>query len=51
MAGGVVMVVILVLFPFVFTITLSVVAGLLGKLLKDEGEATHPGSELIELNT
>lgn len=42
---------ILLLFPFVVTISLALVAGVLGKLLKDEGEATHEGSELIELNT
>jgi hypothetical protein len=52
MAGGIVIaLVILVVLPVAVLLSGSVVAGLLGWALKDNGEATHEGSELIDLNT
>ena len=50
MAGGIVIAVILLLSPFVITISLSVVAALLGTLLTGDAEARHEGSSLIETN-
>ena len=50
MVGAIVLIVVmLVLFPLLFAGGM-VLAGLLGWSLKVEGEATHPGSELIDLN-
>jgi len=43
--------VLLVVLPVTVMLSGSVVAGLLGWALKDNGEATHEGSELIDLNT
>jgi hypothetical protein len=43
-------VVILVVLPVTVMLSLGVVAALLGWALKDNGEATHEGSELIDLN-
>ena len=52
MAGGILLaVVIIVLIPVAVIMTGAVVASILGWLLKDNGEATHEGSELIDLNT
>lgn len=50
MAGGIVIAVILLLSPFIITISLSAVAAALGTLLKDDAEARHEGSSLIETN-
>ena len=50
MAGGIVMAAILLLAPFMITISLSAVAALLGTLLKQDAEARHDGSSLIETN-
>jgi hypothetical protein len=41
---------IVVLLPVAIMMTGAVVAALVGWSLKDNGEATHEGSELIELN-
>ena len=43
-------VIILVLIPVAVCMSGGVVAGILGWALKDNGEATHEGSELIDLN-
>ena len=50
MAGAVAIVVVLVLVPIGFLVTMSAVAGLLGTLLTRDGAARHQGSELVELN-
>jgi hypothetical protein len=51
MLGPVILaVVIFVIIPVSIMMSLGVVAGLLGWALKDNGEATHEGSELIELS-
>jgi hypothetical protein len=43
-------VIILVLIPVGVCMTGGLFAGILGWALRDNGEATHEGSELIELN-
>jgi hypothetical protein len=51
MSGAVIIVVVLVvLIPVAVIMTGALVAGILGWALKDNGEATHEGSELIDLN-
>ena len=51
MVGAVVLVVAMLLaFPLLF-LGGNVLAAILGWALKVEGEASHPGSELIDLNT
>ena len=50
MFGAVAIVVVLLLSPFVITITLASVAAALGKLLTDDGEARHEGSSLVQTN-
>ena len=42
---------IVVVIPVSVAMTGGIVAALLGWLLKENGESTHPGSELIDLNT
>jgi hypothetical protein len=52
MAGGIVIaLVILVVLPVTMLVSGGVVASLLGWALKDNGERTHEGSELIDLNS
>ncbi len=52
MLGAIIIaVVILVLIPVSVMMTGGVVAAILGWALRDNGEATHEGSELIDLNT
>jgi Na+/H+ antiporter NhaA len=51
MAGGIAMVVILLLFPVIAAIGGMVIAAVLGSLLHRDGERRHEGSELVELNT
>ena len=52
MLGAIILaVVILVIIPVSLMMSGGVVAGILGWALKDNGEATHEGSELIDLNT
>jgi len=43
-------VVLVFVLPIVFLVTGGVGAGILGWLLKENAEATHPDSELIETN-
>jgi hypothetical protein len=51
MLGAIILaVVILVILPVTVMMSLGVVGALLGWTLKDNGEATHEGSELIDLN-
>lgn len=46
----IILVVLLVAIPVSVAMTGAVVAGILGWALRDNGEATHEGSELIELS-
>ncbi|WP_419551486.1 hypothetical protein [Candidatus Poriferisodalis sp.] len=50
MFGGILIVIVLLLSPFIITISLAAVAALLGKLLGDDAEARHEGSSLVETN-
>ena len=50
MAGGILIVIILLLFPTLVAIGSVVIAALLGLVLKERAEANHEGSELIALN-
>ena len=50
MAGAVAIVVVLLLIPVGFLMTMTGVAGVLGWLLKKDADARHEGSELLELN-
>lgn len=51
MLGAIILaVVILIVIPVSVAMSGAVVAGLLGWALKDNGEATHEGSELLELS-
>jgi hypothetical protein len=51
MLGALVLaVIIIVIIPVSVAMSGAAVAGLLGWALKDNGEATHEGSELIDLN-
>ncbi len=50
MAGGIAIAVILLLSPFMITLSLAGVAALLGNSLKDDAESRHEGSSLVETN-
>ena len=50
MVGGRAIAVILLLSPFLITLSLAAVAALLGNSLKDDAESRHEGSSLIETN-
>ena len=50
MAGAIVIVVVLVLFPLMAAMGGVVVAALLGFTLHKDGEARNEGSELLDLN-
>ena len=50
MFGAVVLVVVLLLSPFIITISLAAVAALLGKLLNDDAVSRHADSPLIDTN-
>ena len=50
MVGGIVMAVLLLLSPFIITISLAAIAALLGNSLKQDADARHEGSSLIEPN-
>jgi len=50
MVGGIAIAVILLLSPFLITLSLAAVAALLGNSLKDDAESRHEGSSLIETN-
>jgi hypothetical protein len=51
MAGAIVLVVVLLLFPVVVGLGSALIAALLGWTLWSDGEARHEGSELVDLNT
>ncbi len=51
MAGAVAIVAVLVLFPVVFLMSMSVLAAVLGATLKRDVENRYEGSELVDLNT
>lgn len=51
MAGAIVLVVVLLLFPVIVGLGSTVIAALLGHTLWHDGEARHEGSELLDLNT
>lgn len=51
MAGAIVLVVVLVLFPVIVGLGSTILAATLGQLLWKDGEARHEGSELVDLNT
>lgn len=50
MVGGIVMAVLLLLSPFIITISLVAIAALLGNVLKEDAETRHEGSSLVETN-
>lgn len=50
MVGAVAIVIVLVLIPVGFLVTMSLVAGGLGTLLTRDSATRHEGSELLELN-
>lgn len=50
MLGAAIIVVVLLLIPVAIAMTGAVVAGILGWALRSNGEATHEGSELVELS-
>lgn len=50
MAGGIVIAVILVLFPVVIALSGVVAAAILGTALKIDADHTHAGSELLDVN-
>ena len=51
MVGAVIIVIVLVvILPILFIVSGLLVAIILGAALKQNGEATHEGSELIDLN-
>jgi hypothetical protein len=50
-AGGIAIVVILVLFPVIAVMGGAALAALLGTLLHRDGERRHADSELLDLNT
>jgi len=51
MAGAVVLVIVLLLFPVIVGLGSTLLAATLGHLLWKDGEARHEGSELLDLNT
>ena len=51
MSGALIMtIVLIVVIPISVILTGALIAGILGWALKDNGDATHEGSELIDLN-
>lgn len=50
MAGGIILAIVLLLFPFVVTISGIFIAMVLGETLRRNAEATHEGSEYLETN-
>lgn len=49
MIGGIIIVVILILMPVGILMSSTLFAGVLGKVLNDDVDTTHEGSELLEL--
>lgn len=50
MAGGIIMVIVLLLFPVMVLMSAALGAAIIGQLLHKDAEVRHEGSELIELN-
>jgi hypothetical protein len=51
MSGALIItIVLIVIIPISVILTGALIAGILGWALKDNGDATHEGSELIDLN-
>jgi hypothetical protein len=50
MAGGIIIAVILLLAPFIITISMVAIAALLGTMLNADAEKRHEGSSLVETN-
>lgn len=50
MVGGIIMVVVLLVFPVVVLMSAAFGAAIIGHLMKKDAEVRHEGSELIELN-
>ena len=51
MSGALIITIVLVVvIPISVILTGALIAGILGWALKDNGDATHEGSELIDLN-
>lgn len=50
MAGGIVIAVILVLFPVIVAMSGAVAAAILGAALKTDADRSHAGSELLDVN-
>ena len=51
MSGALIItIVLIVVIPVSVILTGALIAGILGWALKDNGDATHEGSELIDLN-
>ncbi|WP_420437440.1 hypothetical protein [Candidatus Poriferisodalis sp.] len=50
MFGAIAIVIVLLLSPFIITISLAAVAAALGKLLHEDAEDRHQGSTLLETN-
>ncbi len=51
MSGALIItIVLIVVIPISVILTGALIAGILGWALKDNGDATHEGSELIDLN-
>jgi len=48
--GAIILAVAFVVFVPVFLMSMGALAGLLGTVLKQDAEARHEGSELVELN-
>jgi hypothetical protein len=48
--GGIILVLVLLVFPVVVAMSGAIAAAILGWSLKDDAEQVHAGSELIELN-
>lgn len=50
MAGAIILVVVLLLFPVVVGLSTAALAGLIGQVLTKDGEVRNEGSELVDLN-
>ncbi|WP_419842519.1 hypothetical protein [Candidatus Poriferisodalis sp.] len=51
MFGALAIVIVLLLSPFIITMSLAAVAAVLGRLLHQDAEDRHQGSSLIHTNT
>jgi hypothetical protein len=51
MAGAAVIVVVLLVFPVLFLMSMAILAAILGATVKQDVEARYEGSELLDLNT